>query len=1629
MDSLLKSLWASVLEINEHYVEEDDNFFEVGGNSIIAVRLAAAAEKIGMSLPVTDIFRYPEFSEMAKVIKMSESHSKRDTGPFQLMESSGMETTEILQQISNVHPEINQFLIEDVYPSTPLQAGLMVVSTRQQGSYISQFVFRVPTATDLESFQKAWDQVVEVVDTPRTRMVNLSNPAGCFQVIVKEKIRWHKAVGLQDYLQKDKSTAMGFGDPLVRFAIVSDATSNDLHFVWTIHHCIWDRWSVDLLWQKVASVYHGADKGSIKAPKYSGFVAHVLNANTFDHENFWKSRLSNINTKTFPPLPYQSYQPKTSASSKYSTTISRRGSSEVTISSIIQAAWALTVGKHSDCEDVIFGTVLIGRDTPAKGITEVLGPTIATVPIRAHLDYARNAEEYLKEVQVHATDVIPFEHMGLSSISKLNEDTKAACQFQNLLVIQPHKTGAHPLQWSQVKTHQAEAHPYGLVVECTLGADQDTLEIEVYFDPHLLSNMEVDNVAHHFQQAITSLNGKSTKQLLGDIEISCPNDESNIASWNMGATSNPVDACIHEIFQQTVQQQPDAQAICSWDGTLSYRKLDELSTKLAQSLAGCYGVGPETCVPLCFEKSYWSVVATIAVLKAGGTFVPLDASHPQTRLCELVKDVKSRVVLSSPRFSNLFTESVTETVLSIDEQHFDQLQIPRDDFEVGYANASGIAYIIYTSGSTGKPKGTMVEHGAFLSSWKGFSKSISMSKSSRVLQFTSNSFDASLVETLSTVLCGGCICIPSEDEKFNSLPQAMTRMMVNWMLLVPSFARILDPASLPHLKTIVLGGEAASENDFTRWITQGAHVINAYGPTECSVISTSNMNVEPESDPSNIGKVTCGSCWVVDKNNHNRLAPVGCPGELLLEGPHLARGYVHNDAATSAAFVQSPTWGKGRRFYKTGDIVRQRMDGSLSFLGRKDMQVKLRGQRLELPEIEHQIKRYLGSEVHVAVEIATVKIATVNSSVAGEEQSQHLVAFVLPTQGLLLHSADANVSFEVWDGLQNKLIALKDHLKQALPFYMVPAVYIPLKRAPAMVSGKLDRGFFRKILQTFSNSQLQSFTPTNQEEKQSSQSWVEDGYRGFRERPQPIIEDFTTMERQIHQLWAQALSIEPSTIGKKDNFFRIGGDSIVAMRLVGLARAQGLGIKVSDIFEHRQLDILAEVLVGKQVAHETYNTKPFSLLDQGQKSLISETYDVFVKNGKTVDILPVTGAQAILLKMFGLGCFSFFIKGRICPDRMRSACESVVQSHSSLRTVYLSYKESFLQAIIQSIDVPFEHIRTSVSLKSTCQSLCDSYVLENAASGKSIVKFAMVSQSDDEHVLIMRLTHAQYDGASYSIILDDLATAYNDGGVSPPARTSFSEFAYYCAGHRTNSAFDFWKYNLLGSTMTMPPGAPSHPGLSVADVHEIAFGELPPALEDITTPALVNAAFALVLADLVQSDDVTFAMFMSTRDIGLPGAQEIIGPCINLNLLRVKLDRSRSVLDLCHTLRDQYTQVSKHGHLDLPEIIAKSTDWPSDSKLRFIVNHLGDDDSTPRPLEGGATLSNADGTHRRFLDSQAFIRCVAKSDGLQVHVVTTSVTMSSKQAGLIARRILDTVKMFTEYPDTILASLCTPKAE
>ncbi|UJO16346.1 Peramine synthetase ppzA [Fulvia fulva] len=482
-------------------------------------------------------------------------------------------------------------------------------------------------------------------------------------------------------------------------------------------------------------------------------------------------------------------------------------------------------------------------------------------------------------------------------------------------------------------------------------------------------------------------------------------DLDQIWRWNASVPACE-DRLVHDILRERAVEQPDRPAICAWDGTLTYARLNELATDLARRLVCLgFGPGPLSIVPLCFEKSMWTAVAMLGVLKAGAGFVLLDPQQPEQRLRTIVKQTNAGVIVSSVDMSCLSLRLVpTSIVLSwrLFEQPSDATGIPLQP------DTASVAYIAFTSGSTGEPKGAMISHRNISSALLHQHQPMGFTPGTRFYDFSSYSFDASIGIFFTTLAAGGCICVPSEDDRRNNLIESINALGANTLDLTPSVAALLSPAVVPGANTLILGGEALQARDLIPWWVS-VRVMSFYGPCECTPTSTINYDARTPKDATHLGSGVGLLTWLAHPQDHHVLVPIGDVGEILLEGPLVGLGYLLNSERTAESFVEDPVWlsgivpgrrGRRGRLHKTGDLARYQEDGSLVFVGRKDTQSKVRGQRVELREIEDCLREH--PEINDAV-------AVVHKDTSVD--SEWITAFVT-----VHHGGDA---FQAWSSLSN----------------------------------------------------------------------------------------------------------------------------------------------------------------------------------------------------------------------------------------------------------------------------------------------------------------------------------------------------------------------------------------------------------------------------------------------------------------------------------------------------------------------------------------------------------------------------------------------------------------------------------
>ena len=816
-----------------------------------------------------------------------------------------------------------------------------------------------------------------------------------------------------------------------------------------------------------------------------------------------------------------------------------------------------------------------------------------------------------------------------------------------------------------------------------------------------------------------------------DIDLFSERNRHSVHAWN-GQLPEARIACIHHEIEAQARKRPSAPAICSWDEEFTYEQFNSLSEMLAGHLV-TLGVGPEVLVPVCFEKSAWTYVAIFAVLKAGGAYVPINPQHPKSRLASIVKRAKAPVVLSSVENFELCKALIDDVVL-VSATALAKLESPaRGKFDISPHN---VAYVMFTSGSTGEPKGVVVEHRAFVSASLIHGEAMLYEPETRMLQFAAYSFDTSIDEILTTLLFGGCICVPSESERMNDIAGAINRMQVNYAMLTPSTAALIDPRDVPQLQVLTLVGEAITKGLIETWAPR-VKLLNGYGPSECSVITTVNR-LDVDTYPSNIGLASGCLCWIVDANKHARLAPVGCVGELVVQGPTLARGYLDDTEKTMASFFENPPWCREdfgtHRFYKTGDMVRYGPGGTISLLGRKDTQIKHHGQRMELGEIEHFFSTRLSVRHAVAL-------------VPGSGHCQGRLAVVLSLRDITLSLDDKILCLLTGTG---KVLAaaqtaiIRDAMWQELPAYMVPSIWVVVGAMPTLESQKLNRG---RVKQWLENVARQTYL---------------DIVNASVDADERVELSATSMETQIREVWSEVLDIPSSQIRYDVPFYSLGGDSITAMQVVARCRTNGMTMSVQDVLRDRTISRLSQS--SRFVQHVTIP----------QEHVTESAFD----------LSPV---QQMYFSMDQQGehhfnqSFLLSLSLEVLSETLRFALASIVERHPMLRAQFQRAENGhWQQHVSHSSNQDLSKLLCTHSV-GNWEELKEKAAIQQASlnirTGPAFTA-SLFNLWDGRQLLYLVAHHSVIDLMSWRIIFRDLESFLRSG--APSGRPSSLSFQAWC---------------------------------------------------------------------------------------------------------------------------------------------------------------------------------------------------------------------------------------------------------
>ncbi|MEU0213494.1 amino acid adenylation domain-containing protein, partial [Streptomyces canus] len=1049
-EEILCQAFAQVL--NVPVVGVDDDFFALGGHSLLAVSLVELLRGRGVSVSVRALFQTPTPAGLAHAagpdaVEVPENRIPAGAGRITpdmlpLVDLSGEEVERIVAAVDGGAANI-----ADIYPLAPLQEGLffhhLLEADGGVDAYVAPRVLRFESRERLDGFLGALQRVVDRHDIYRTGFVweGLSEPV---QVVLRRATLPVTTVELipdtsdaVEQLVAAAGSVMDIGRaPLIDVHLAAEPGSGGQWLaLLRMHHLVQDHTTHDVLLEEMSAFLSGREAALPEPLPFRNFVAQArLGVDRAEHEAYFEGLLGDVTETT---APYGLLDVRGDGSGVVRSHlgveegVGRRvrevaRSLGVSAASVFHLAWARVLATVSGRDDVVFGTVLFGRMNAGAGADRVPGLFINTLPVRVRVG-AEGVGQALEGVRDQLAELLVHEHAPLTLAQQASGMPGGSPLFTSLFNYRHSKPRTHREAGSEAGTarggistvsmRETTNYPVAVSVEDLESKFGLTVDAVGSVDGQALCRLlhtSLDNL-------VTTLEGHSDTPLTA-VDI-LPEAERHqlLTEWNDTATELPGRSA-PEMFQAQVARTPDAVALVYGDVELSYAEVAAKANQLARYLQGL-GIGHGSVVGVCLPRGVDLLVALLAVLNTGAAYVPLDPEYPADRLEFMLSDSGAQVIVGrsdgAPGLSSLTGRVVelddTEVARAVAAERATPLEIT---FEAG-----GLAYVIYTSGSTGQPKGVAVSHTGVASLVAAQAERFAVDSASRMLQFASVSFDASVTEVLVALSCGAMLVLADAQELLPGagLADVVARCQVTHVKLPPAVLAVLAPEDLVSVSTLVSAGEALSADLVERW-APGRRFINVYGPTETTVCATMSTPLAP-GDGVGIGApIVNARVYVLDGSL--RPVPVGVAGELYVAGAGLARGYVGRPGLTGERFVACPFGGAGERMYRTGDVVRWSAGGQLEYLGRADDQVKIRGFRIEPGEVQAVLA------AHPQVERVAV---VVREDVPGDKR---LVAYVV---------GGVRVS------------ELREFVAGRLPGYMVPSAVVALDELPLTVNGKLDR--------------------------------------------------------------------------------------------------------------------------------------------------------------------------------------------------------------------------------------------------------------------------------------------------------------------------------------------------------------------------------------------------------------------------------------------------------------------------------------------------------------------------------------------------------------------------------------------
>ncbi|MEL5294141.1 amino acid adenylation domain-containing protein [Serratia nevei] len=1456
-ETLLAAIWRELLNVER--VGRHDNFFELGGHSLLAVRLTNRLQQMEWQLPLQVLFANPTLLALAQQLRR---------------------TDEALPPIE----------------AMPRGAALPLSFAQQRLWFLTQLeglseTYHIPLALSLrgELDLPAWRQSLDALyarhEALRSRFVTVEGqpqahilPADALPLTV------HDLRGRQDAQSQARQLAQRLTEapfdltqgPLVRAALIRLADEEHL-FLLTCHHIISDGWSTGILLRELGALYGALRRGDadplpplpLQYADYAAWQRRYLTPERLAAQaQYWRETLSDA--PALLTLPTDRPRPTVQSFSGGEVPIAidaeltqalRQFSRQHggTLFMTVLAAWSLVLARMAGQQELVIGTPEANR---GRLETESLvGFFVSTLALRIDLRDDPDLPTLIARIR-HAVLAarenrdLPFEqvvelvnpprHLGYTPL------------FQVMLAWQDGSVRDISLPGLQAESAELgyQIAKYDLTLD--LAERDEQISGTLNFATALFDRATAERYGVYLVQVLRAMATNATQPASHLDLLPAAERELLLYGWNRTAEVYPAQSCAHVLFEQWVQRTPDAVAVVNDRDSLSYAQLNAHANQLAHQLIA-QGVRPGDRVATSLERSVSLVIAQLAILKAGAAYVPLDPHLPVARQAWIIGDSGASLILCDRDIDREIAGEIA--CLRIDRLR----QNPTHDPAVPRAGGAP-AYIMYTSGSTGTPKGVMVTHQGILRLAIN-NRFASFERGDRFAFAANPAFDASTLEMWGALLNGASLAIiaPEVLTEAEALAAALVRQGINVLFLTTSlfnqYAHSIA-ATLAQLKYLLSGGEAADPHAFARMLKEAGPVrlINAYGPTECTVFATTATieRVDPwQRLP--IGR-PIGNTRIYLLDEHGQPVPLGATGEIYIAGPGVALGYLNRAELTAERFLADP-FNPGERMYRTGDLARYLPDGNIDYLGRNDRQVKIRGFRIECGEIEARVAG------HPAVREAVV-------DVLGEADNKRLVAWVVP-------EADA--------ARQTLAVTLRQYLAGMLPEFMLPAAWVALDTLPLTPNGKLDR---RAL-------------PEPQED-----AYVREVY----------AEPEGELETLLAGIWRELLGIE--RVGRHDNFFELGGHSLLAVKLMAQLRRVGLSAGVQTLFTAPTLSTLAQTLVTQQEVSVPANgilpgcvaitpeMLPLATLSQPEIDAVVAQVPGGVANVQ--DIYALSPLQEGILFHHLLAergdpyqlsaVLRFDSRARL--DAWLAAMQQVIDRHDILRTAFITQGVSSpVQVVWRKAELSLRELRLNPEegeIGSRLTALFDPRRVRPDLTRAPLLSFVAAQGEEGSWCVLQQWHHLIGDHSTLAVMQEEinliLAGRGDELAKAPPFRNAVAQARLGVSKAEHERFF---------RTMLADIDEPSLP-FGLSDVHgegrdiSTAHLALPPALNQqlrrqarrlgVSLASLCHLAWAQVLARATGRDEVVFGTVLLGRMQAGDGAERALGLFINTLPLRLDVN-------------------------------------------------------------------------------------------------------------------------------------------